>query len=149
MTANILIWLPLSRHHEFQGHTSLKLSDDTYISWRSSFFQMEEDKGTIYCGSYVDDVNLEGRPPDHTCVLQTLDEDAIKKWWSSWQSKQKWKSQGEITPAFTVLEAVMMGLGWSRIDDGYVLSPKELIKQINELGIVHKNIKSKRKCTII
>ena len=76
------------------GHTSLELSDGTYISWWPVSGQKKaQKKGTRGEGMYdlAGDITREGREPDHTLTLNwDLDEEAIKEWWQSLLQNGQW-----------------------------------------------------------
>ena len=81
--------------HDGWGHASIKLDDDTYISWwpqvddrDGKFKDGEGPLSNIYDApheknqTYEDDCNGEdGRYPDWSKYIGGLDEDAIKTWW--------------------------------------------------------------------
>ena len=109
------------------GHASLQVdggtpAGTTYVSWwPSATGRVPKHAGApgpigqIYSApgiqgrKYVDDVQDEEMPPDHTITLNGLDETAIKKWWSDFRNgTNQWKTLSQNCST-TVAQALKAG----------------------------------------
>jgi hypothetical protein len=76
--------------NEAWGHASMQV-DQTYISWWPETPGQVPSKihRNVYSShpfrnrTFSQDVAAEGQPPDHSILLDGLDESAIKDWWQS------------------------------------------------------------------
>ncbi|XP_046360677.1 uncharacterized protein LOC124138186 [Haliotis rufescens] len=141
MCAKLHVWKGKEHDGEIAGHGGLELSGGTYISWRRNMFPDDNESQPINPTTLEDDCNFEGRAADKTFPVHAseIDEYIILRWWREWQTRREWKKQGEITPCFTVLEAIMAGRGWSRSEKGVRMDPGELVDQVARLGVITRN----------
>ncbi len=115
------------------GHASMTLNDGTHISW------WPDNNGTpptkkIYEAdafpnqTYQDDVNLEGMPPDHTIIINGLNENKIKDWWLNFKTNNKWKtlSQNCSTTVAEALKEGGAGSFWSLKDNNLFWTPEDV-----------------------
>lgn len=78
----VYIWdMDLGAKPKCVGHASMLVSGHTYVSWwpdeRASLGNYHPIRNRGYAG----DVAGEGRGPEHTVILDGLDEPAILDWW--------------------------------------------------------------------
>ena len=86
------------------GHVAILLDDGTYISWWPGAPDDPNNPNTVYedgglhwarnarLPGYADDVAGEGHGPDEDIYINSLDEEAMKKWWNEFQKNKTWDS---------------------------------------------------------
>jgi len=104
---------------EAWGHASITLDDGTHISWWPSPKGRE---GLLFPALPIysappnenqtmqDDINMEEQNPSRQIVIKGLDENAIKNWWLTYKSKNKWKTLGPNCSTVTA-DALAVGGG--------------------------------------
>ncbi|KAL3855690.1 hypothetical protein ACJMK2_014896 [Sinanodonta woodiana] len=156
MPIKVYIWLP---HGENLGHSSLELSDGTYISWWPTKKEFKNKSSIVTrVGSILrspaalsenldEDNGLEGNPPNiiYTLPDGRIDEDAIREWWVPFSMNQEYRvfDQNCCHVVFKALEA---GRAWMFITDEDVirrgstlLKPVEIDRLVNKLLMILQN----------
>jgi hypothetical protein len=113
----VFLWLPKGDN---VGHTSLEIEEadnplTEYISWwpSASLNQLKKAPGTTQ--SLADDIRCEGRPPDVSIELeelesrQGLDENAIRRWWRTFQAQNLEYGLGGKNCSWVVVSALQVG----------------------------------------
>ena len=121
----VYVWSYFSGDHTREkaiGHAALHLSDGTHISWwptsdgkpislenmpnLPNVFKSPANQGQTFTA----DMALEKAEPDHRIVILGLDEEAIKKWWITFNTKDNEWSLLDQNCSTTVKDALLVGL---------------------------------------
>jgi hypothetical protein len=80
----VCVWKPMRIEGEKNvGHASMKVGDNTYISWWPDESATFGNYHPIRNKNYESDVRDEGHPPDFEIQIDGLDEQKIIDWWTS------------------------------------------------------------------
>jgi len=111
----VYVWFPSNRSK--YGHSSAQVDLDTYISWWPIDNSMSL-RGTpaFQNRTHNDDVNGEGRKPDHSIPLKNMDETAIRNWWRDWRHNDRQYRAIDRNCSTTVAKALKAGGGDKHCD---------------------------------
>jgi len=123
MTVEVFVW-EFCGSKEAWGHSSLRLSNGTYVSWwpaepYSKLSAVKQLKSSVPADrdrSYDDDVAGEEQDPDNKYCIQGLDEAAIDAWWISFKSSNDYVLMTQNCST-TVKDALKAGGAWKLLSE--------------------------------
>jgi len=125
------------------GHTSIKLSDGTYISWwprepvEPNIKEVVKYRPAYRNRTYDDDVAGEGqKPPDYILIIKGLNQKFIRNWWISFHKDKSNKWSLDCNCSTVVKMALKAGgasIYWSFWVDIGVWYPYDILKWVVEI----------------